>query len=156
MIGFASLPHAAALTYFAQGRGEDPGGAGGVLGVIGIALAVVLVAGGALYLVTRSFRARREKNRSAQAVEQPLPSEQGGRGRATADGRRPPLSGLGAVAQGATVTTVPSGTRSISQRMSASLARKQPRLAASPIDSGCGVACAARRSPPAHSWGTSG
>jgi len=65
------------LTYFAQGRGEDPGGAGGVLVVIGIALAVVLIATGALYLVTRSFRTRREKNRSAQAVEQPLPSEQG-------------------------------------------------------------------------------
>ena len=73
----ASPLHTAVLTYIAQGRGEDPGGAGGVLLIVGIALGVVLIAGGALYLVTRSFRARREKNRSAETVEQPLPSEQG-------------------------------------------------------------------------------
>lgn len=77
MTGFASFSHAAALLHFAEGRGQDPGGAGGVLLVVGIAAAALLIAAVALYLVTRSFRARREKNRSAETVERPLPSEQG-------------------------------------------------------------------------------
>jgi multisubunit Na+/H+ antiporter MnhB subunit len=77
MTALASPLHATVLNYIAEGRGEDPSGAGGVLLVVGIALAVLLIAGSALYLVSRSFRTRRAKNQSAETVERPLPSEQG-------------------------------------------------------------------------------
>ena len=77
MTALASQLYTPALTYIAVGRGENPGGVGGVLLVVGIALALILVAGTALYFVSRRFRARRERSRSAEAVEQQLPSEQG-------------------------------------------------------------------------------
>ena len=57
------------------GRGEDPSRAGGALLVVGIALVVVLLAAGALFLVSRVARSRRA--RSAEAVRSPLPSEEG-------------------------------------------------------------------------------
>lgn len=66
-----------ALTYLAEGRGEDPSGAGGVLLVAGIALAVLLIAGTALFFVSRTVRARRAGGQAEGPSEQPLPSEQG-------------------------------------------------------------------------------
>jgi hypothetical protein len=78
MAGFESLIlQTLALVPLAQGRGDDPGGAGGVLLVVGIALGLLLLAAAALFLVSRSFRARRERERAAAPAEQPLPSEQG-------------------------------------------------------------------------------
>ncbi len=65
------------VTYLAEGRGEDPSGAGGVLLVAGIALAVLLIAGTAVFLVSRTIRARRVGSQAHGRSEQPLPSEQG-------------------------------------------------------------------------------
>ena len=59
------------------GRGGDPSGVGGVLVVVGIAVLVALTAAAALFLALRGIRARRSADRSAEPVEQPLPSEQG-------------------------------------------------------------------------------
>jgi hypothetical protein len=57
------------------GRGDDPSGSGGVVTVVGIALLVVLIAAGALFLVSRMARKRRESDRDAGTA--PLPSEEG-------------------------------------------------------------------------------
>jgi hypothetical protein len=56
------------------GRGDDPGGVGGVLIVVGIAVLVALIAAGALFLVSR---ARSRQNRRPQTTRAPLPSEEG-------------------------------------------------------------------------------
>jgi hypothetical protein len=42
-----------ALTLFAEGRGSNPGGAGGVAIVVGIAALVVLMAATGMWLVSR-------------------------------------------------------------------------------------------------------
>ena len=57
------------------GRGDDPSGGGGVLIVVGIAVLAVLIAGGALFAVSRLMRSRRE--RQADTARGPLPSEEG-------------------------------------------------------------------------------
>lgn len=63
------------LTADEPGRGDDPGGIGGVLVVVGIALLVLLLAAGALFLVSRLMRSRRD--RQAHTARAPLPSEEG-------------------------------------------------------------------------------
>lgn len=66
-----------ALTCLAAGRGEDPSGAGGVVLVAGVALAGLLIAVAAVFLVSRTIRARRIGSQAHERSEQPLPSEQG-------------------------------------------------------------------------------
>jgi hypothetical protein len=56
------------------GRGDDPGGVGGVLIVVGIAVLVALIAAVALFMVSR---ARSRGNRRPQTTRAPLPSEEG-------------------------------------------------------------------------------
>lgn len=56
------------------GRGDDPGGVGGILIVVGIAVLVALIAAVALFMVSR---ARRRGNRRPQTTRAPLPSEEG-------------------------------------------------------------------------------
>jgi hypothetical protein len=70
-----SLATAFFLAADEPGRGGDPSGAGGVLLVVGIAVLAVLVAGTALFLVSRLMRSRRD--RQAQTARAPLPSEEG-------------------------------------------------------------------------------
>jgi hypothetical protein len=48
-----------------------------VLVIVGIAVAVALIAVVAVYLVPRAVTRRREADRSARTVERPLPSEEG-------------------------------------------------------------------------------
>jgi hypothetical protein len=48
-----------------------------VLVIVGIAVAVALIAIVAVYLVPRAVTRRREADRSARTVERPLPSEEG-------------------------------------------------------------------------------
>ena len=48
-----------------------------VLVIVGIAVAVALIAVVAVYLVPRAVTRRREADRSARPVERPLPSEEG-------------------------------------------------------------------------------
>jgi hypothetical protein len=59
------------------GRGDDPSGAGGVVTVVGIALLALLIALGALFLITRLVRRRRDTDAEGRTVRAPLPSEEG-------------------------------------------------------------------------------
>ncbi|HEV2075381.1 MAG TPA: hypothetical protein VGR10_04020 [Thermoleophilaceae bacterium] len=59
------------------GRGEDVGGAGGVLIVIGIALLALAIVGGAGFLLLRGYRERRAADRSGETVRRKTASEEG-------------------------------------------------------------------------------
>lgn len=59
------------------GRGEDLSGGAGVLTIVGIALLSTLLALGALFLVVRLLRRRRESDRHGRTARAPLPSEEG-------------------------------------------------------------------------------
>lgn len=59
------------------GRGGDLEGAGGIVLIVGIALAVLLIALGAGFVAMRGYRRRREAAREGEAVRHETASEQG-------------------------------------------------------------------------------